>query len=262
MLRSTFWRSAQSLRSVPALRSISPDHYATLGLGRRCTADQIRDAYRIFAKRFHPDLNPGSAEAVARTQEINAAYEVLSDPDRRRTYDESLAAEAKAKCAPRAGKSQQNISQDVHLRLDEFFRGTTLEVRVNDPGNLDGPEVYSLQVPPETAPGARFRVRREGTFSGSQVLVRVRAKPDFRFKIRGADLRCDLRINTQRAAQGGSESVRGVTGNFLRVQISPGVARGEVLRIAGEGLPRPRGGRGDLLVRVVYTPEVRITRAK
>ena len=203
MLRSTFWRSTLSLRSLVALRNMSPDYYATLGLGRRCTADQIRDAYRIFAKRFHPDLNPGSAEAVARTQEINAAYEVLSDPDRRRIYDESLAAEAKAKRAPRAGIPQQNISQDVHLRLDEFFRGTTLEVRVNDPGNPDGPEVYPLQIPPETAPGARFRVRREGTFSGSHVLVRVRARPDFRFKIRGADLRCDLRISNQRAAQGG-----------------------------------------------------------
>jgi DnaJ-class molecular chaperone len=43
------------------------------------------------------------------------------------------------------------------------------------------------------------------------------------------------------------------------VQIPPGVARGEVLRIAGEGLPKSRGGRGDLLVRIVYTPEVRIT---
>ena len=244
------------------MKSTLPDYYATLGLGRRCTAHQIRDAYRIFAKRFHPDLNPGSAEAVSRTQEINAAYEVLSDPDRREAYDESLAAEAKAKRAPRAGKPQQNVSQDVHLRLEEFFRGTSLEVRVNDPGNPDGPEVYSLTIPPETAPGARFRIRREGTFSGSQVLVRVRARPDFRFKIRGSDLRCDLRINARRAAQGGSESVRGATGNFVRVQISPGVARGEVLRIAGEGLPRPRGGRGDLLVRIVYTPEVRITRAK
>jgi len=249
------------LRSLAALKNSSPDYYATLGLDRRCTADQIRDAYRIFAKRFHPDLNPGSAEAVARTQELNAAYEVLSDPDQRQAYDGSLAAEAKAKRVPRTGKPQQNISQDVHLRLEEFFRGTSLEVRVNDPGNPDGPEVYPLTIPPETAPGARFRIRREGS-AGGQVLVRVCARPDFRFKIRGADLRCDLRINTSRAAQGGSESVRGVTGNFVRVQIAPGVARGEVLRIVGEGLPRPRGGRGDLLVRIVYTPEVRITRAK
>jgi curved DNA-binding protein len=111
-------------------------------------------------------------------------------------------------------------------------------------------------------PGGRFRIRREGRFSGGQVLVRVRARPDFRFKIRGADLRCDLRITTRRAAQVGSESVRDALGNFLRVQIPPGVARGEVFRIDGEGLPKPRGGRGDLLVRILYTPEVRITRAK
>ena len=92
--------------------------------------------------------------------------------------------------------------------------------------------------------------------------MRVRARPDFRFKIRGSDLRCNLRINARCAAHGGSESVRGATGNFVRVQIPPGVARGQVLRIDGEGLPKPRGGRGDLLVRIVYTPEVRITRAK
>jgi DnaJ-class molecular chaperone len=161
-----------------------------------------------------------------------------------------------------AGKPQQNIAQDIYLRLEEFFRGAALEVRVNDPGNPDGPEVYSLQVPPETAPGTRFRVPRESSAIGGQVLVRIRARPDFRFKIRGSDLRCDLRVNARRAAQGGFESLRGATGNYLRIQIQPGVARGEVIRVAGEGLPKLRGGRGDLLVRVVYTPEVRITRAK
>ena len=75
-------------------------------------------------------------------------------------------------------------------------------------------------------------------------------------------MRCDLRIRAERAAQGGSESVRGITENYLRVQIPPGIARNEVIRIEGEGLPKPRGGRGDLLVRVVYTPNVRIKRGK
>jgi molecular chaperone DnaJ len=53
----------------------------------------------------------------------------------------------------------------------------------------------------------------------------------------------------------------GVTGAPLRIQIPAGIARGEVLRIAGEGLPKPRGGRGDLLVRITYRPEVRISRS-
>ena len=239
-----------------------PNHYATLGLDRGCSASQVRDAYRILAKKFHPDLNPGSAEAVTRTQELNAAYETLGDSRRRAIYDESLAAGANLKRVSRAGRAARNVAQDVYLRIEEFFRGTSLEVRVIDPGNPAGPEVYPLEVPTETAPGTRFGISREGTAGGGQVLVRVRARPDFRFKVSGSNLRCDLRIQARRAAQGGTESVRGATGNFLRVQIPAGVARGEVIRIEGEGLPKPRGGRGDLLVRVVYQPEVSIRRVK
>ncbi|MBI3882600.1 MAG: DnaJ domain-containing protein [Verrucomicrobia bacterium] len=232
------------------------NHYATLGLDRRCTDAQIRDAYRLLAKRHHPDVNHGAREAVAQTQLLNAAYEVLGDPERRRDHDREL--DAKPKPAARAAKGMLNLTQGVHLRIEEFVRGTTLEVRVNDPSNADAPEIYPLTIPAETAPGARFRVPRAG---GGVVIVRVKARPDFRFKVRGSDLRCDLRIRAQRAAQGGTESVRGVAGNYLHVPIPPRVARGEIVRIAGEGLPKPRGGRGDLLVRILYCPEVRITRA-
>jgi curved DNA-binding protein len=239
------------------LQRTTPNHYATLGLDRRCTADQIRQSYRVLAKQHHPDLNPNSTEAKARTQELNAAYETLSDPDRRRAYDEELNATKPAKTAARNGKLEQNISQDVHLRIEEFFRGASLEIRVNDPGNPDGPELYPLDVPPGTAAGARFRIRREG---GGHVLVRVRARPDFRFKIRGSDLRCDLRISAKQAAQGGFGMVAGPTGNRIRVQFPAKVGRGEVVRIDGEGLPKPRGGRGDLLIRIVYQPEVQIAR--
>lgn len=69
-----------------------PNHYAVLGLSRRCTLNEIRDAYRLLAKLHHPDRNGGSAESVTRTQELNAAYETLADPDRRREYDAELTA--------------------------------------------------------------------------------------------------------------------------------------------------------------------------
>ncbi len=236
------------------------NHYATLGLDRRCTSGQIRDAYRILAKRFHPDLNPDCTDGAGQIQEINAAYEILSDPERRRAYDESLAEKKTVRSGPAAGRLERNITQDVHLRIDELLRGTLLEICVRDPGNSDGPETYNLEIPPETPPGAKFRVPREGRFEGGNVLVRVKARPDSRFKPRGSDLRCDLRIQARRAVQGGLEMLPGPTGRRLTVTIPPGVARGEVLRIEGEGLPRPRGGRGDLLVRVVYQPVVRITR--
>lgn len=233
----------------------SPNHYATLGLDQWCTAAQVRAAYRALAKQFHPDAASDSLGASARMASINAAHETLRDPARRRAYDRTLAQADKSGVRSRL---ENNIRQDVHLRLEEFLRGTFLEVRVNDAARPTA-ESYSLTIPAGTAPGARFRIARN---DGGHVLVRLRVSPNFRFKARGSDLRADLRISAQRAAKGGSESVAGVTGNQLPVQIPAGIRRGEILRLAAEGLPKARGGRGDLLLRVTYRPEVRIARAR
>jgi len=242
------------------LPHLPQNHYTTLGLDHQCTAEQIRAAYRILAKQHHPDLNPNSVAAISNTQALNAAYAILSDPDQRRAYDEELSAAAKTSQRVRSTRADQNIAQEMQLRIEDFFRGTVLDVRVNDPGNPNGAELYQLNVPPHTAPGARFRIAREANPHGGVVSVRLKARPDFRLKIRGSDLRCDLRISTQRAAQGGVEMVAGPTGNRLRVTVPRGAARGEEVRIAGEGLPKQRGGRGDLIVRITYRPDVRITR--
>ncbi len=246
----------------PDLHFSDTDHYATLGLDRRCTLAQIRAAYRLLAKRHHPDVNGGSEQATEHAKVLNVAHEILSDPARRRAYDRELA-DRETKGRPPAGaqKIERNISQDVSLRIEDFLRGTTLSVRVNDPANPDGPEIYDLIVPPGTAPGTRFRLPRNGPFAGGFVQVRVKVLPGFRFKARGSDLRCDLRISARRAEQGGTEMMAGPTGAPLRVSIPEGVGRGAILRIPGEGLPKPRGGRGDLLVRVAYRPEVRISRS-
>jgi DnaJ-class molecular chaperone len=242
------------------LRRAELDPYATLGLDRNCTAAQIRDAYRLLAKLHHPDVNAGGADAMARTQDLNAAHEMLSDPERRQAYDQTRNRKARPAAASRAGKAERNLAQEVHLRVEDFLRGASLEVKVNDPANPDGPETYPLVIPAETAPGARFRVPRAGHFAGGFITVRVRLLPGFRFKARGSDLRCELRIPAKRAAEGGPETVLGITGNRLRVQLPRGVGRGEILRLPGEGLPKASGGRGDLLVRISYRPEIRISR--
>jgi DnaJ-class molecular chaperone len=237
------------------------NHYATLGLHQRCTLEEIRAAYRILAKQHHPDLNPHSAAAVVRTQELNAAYEVLNNAARRAAYDQELDSSAPAGRTSASGSQVDfNVTQEVALRLEEFLRGITLEVLVSDPGNPSGPETYPLIIPPETAPGTRFRVPRAAPFEGGRVIVKTTAKPDFRFKVRGSDLRCELKIKPERAAQGGTEMVRGLSGALLRVEIPRGTKSGTCVSVPGEGLPKPRGGRGDLLVRITYRPLVRITR--
>jgi DnaJ-class molecular chaperone len=245
----------QSSGTAPA------DHYATLGLERRCSLAQIRSAYRLLVKQHHPDVNQESAGAMARAQELNAAYSVLSDPARRRTYDRALDAAEASQRSPPTQKIERNISKDVHLRTADFIRGTDLEVQVADPGNPGELERYDLQVPAGSAPGARFRLPRAAPVEGSFVVCRLRAMPGGRFKVRGSDLQTDLRISARRAAEGGNENVQSATGTMLRVNIPARVKRGELIRLAGEGLPKPRGGRGDLLVRVTYRPEVRVVRS-
>lgn len=238
------------------------NHYDTLGLSRNCTLAQIRAAYRRLAKRHHPDLNPDSPEAIRQIQALNAAHETLSDPARRRAYDCELYDDGDTAAPRSTGKIERNISQDAQLRLEDFLNGATLEVRVNDPANPHGDEVYQIIVPPETAPGTTFRLPRAEPFAGGHVRIRVRALPDYRFKVRGSDLRCDLKIRSERAAEGGSEMIRGLDGTMLSVQIPPGAARGEIVKLRGQGLPKSRGGRGDLLVRLTYRIKVQISRAQ
>lgn len=240
-----------------------PDYYATLGLDKRCTEEQIRTAYRLLAKRVHPDVNGQSTEATLRAQELNAAFEVLRDPDRRSAYDRERAANA-APAGPKAptARIKRDINHDVYLRVEEFLHGARLEVRVKDPANPFGEETHSLVVPEDTAPGTRFRIPREAPFEGGHIIVRVRVRPGARFKARGSDLKCDLRISAQRATQGGSETIPGADGRPVRVNIPAGAARGAIVRVTGAGLPKPRGGRGDLLVRLSYRPEVTVTRGR
>lgn len=245
-----------------ALNNSGSNHYTTLGLQRRCSSAEIRDACRLLAKRFHPDLNGNSAEARVRTQQLNAAYEVLSDAAKKRAYDRELDETSRSTARGRAGRIERNVTQDVRLRIEDFLRGTSIDVQVRDPGNPDGAESYRVDIPGGTAPGTRLRLPRLGAMAGGWVSLRLKVLPGYRFKVRGSDLQCDLRIDSRRAADGGSELVQGATGNALRVQIPQRVKRGEIVRVPGEGLPKPRGGRGDLLVRITYRPEIKITRSR
>lgn len=240
--------------------STPPNHYETLGLDRHCTPRQIRDAYRLLAKRHHPDLNGNSTEARARTEELNAADEILRDPVRRRAYDRALDQASQAAAPGRGAKIEQNITQEVRLRIDDFLRGTSIDVEVNDPANPDGRETYRVEISAMTAPGARLRLPRRGARGFIQ--LRLKALPGFRFQARGSDLRTDLRISAQRAEQGGTEMIERPTGGMIRLTIPKRVKRGEIIRLSGEGMPKARGGRGDLLVRVAYRPEVRVSRAR
>ena len=64
------------------------DYYEVLGISKGASESEIKKAYRSMAKKYHPDVNPGDAEAEAKFKEVNEAYAVLSDPDKKSKYDQ------------------------------------------------------------------------------------------------------------------------------------------------------------------------------
>src|SRR5829696_2134243 len=67
---------------------MAKDHYATLGVSRTASPDEIQKAYRKLARKYHPDMNPDDATAKKKFQEVQSAFEVLSDADKRKRYDQ------------------------------------------------------------------------------------------------------------------------------------------------------------------------------
>lgn len=86
------------------------DYYKVLGVSKTASADEIKKAYRKLALQYHPDRNPDSAEAEAKFKEINEAHEVLSDPQKKQSYD-------------RFGLRDRTVSQAPHPDVADFMRG-------------------------------------------------------------------------------------------------------------------------------------------
>jgi curved DNA-binding protein CbpA len=187
------------------------DFYAVLGVERGCDGKEIRGAFRKLVKRWHPDVCGDADEAADRTRVLNEAYETLIDPARRRAYDAELGFDEPTVRMP-TGRATSDLKQDVFLSPEELIRGTSLDVRVDDPANRSGAESYRLEVPEGTAPGERFRITREEPFAGGVVAVRVKARPGGRFRTKGSDLRMDLRVSAERARSGGWRFRRGSFG--------------------------------------------------
>ena len=152
------------------------DYYQSLGVPRTATADELKKSFRKLAREFHPDVAKDKKKAEEKFKEINEAYEVLSDPDKRKKYDE-LGANWKSGAEFRPPPGQGGFGGDLYLRV-RLAKHPDFEV---DGHNL----IYELELAPwEAALGAEISVPTldgrvnikipAGTASGQKLRVRGR----------------------------------------------------------------------------------------
>jgi curved DNA-binding protein len=262
------------------------DYYETLGVPRDASPEDVRGAYRKLARRYHPDLNHEEG-AEDRFKEIAEAYEVLRDPDKRERYDrlgsswrqgEDVSAAPGFEGFDSAGDSgglrvefgEPGFSDFfetlfgprvtnlrtrgadhealIELSLEEAAAGGPLRVSLEDGGS------FTVSLPAGVRDGQRVRLAGKGGQGAGggpsgDLYLRVRLRPDSRFRLEDGDLQVDVPVSPWEAALGATIEVPTLTGS-TRVRLPAGSSSGRRLRVRGQGWPDRQGPRGDLYARV------------
>jgi DnaJ-class molecular chaperone len=229
------------------------DYYATLGVSKTATEKEIKQAYRKLARKYHPDVNPADKTAEARFKEINEAYEVLGDPDKRRKYDELGAnwrmyeqAQQQGQGFPGGGPFGNPAGGAWNINMGGPGGGyrTMTEEEMHDLfGNED--------------PFSDFFKTFFGGGGAAREGGRARQGRAPRTQ-KGRDIEHEVELTLEEAYHGATRRISIKQGGHARsvdVRIPVGVKDGSRVRAAGEGEAGANGGAsGDLYLRVRIKP--------
>ena len=244
--------------------------------------EEIKNAYRQAAKKYHPDLNVGDKLAEERIKDINEAYKTLSVPASKRKYDRiwnskfakgqkafsgkgkkgailnmfigdlksnDTDVEKKVKGQPIKG---ENIETEISTTIEEAFYGTDkkISLRTND-GKI---KTISVKIPEGILNGEKVRLigqGKQGENGGKNgdLYLKINIENDSKFKLQGYDLYTDLYLTPWEAALGTRANVKTID-DETKVYIPQGTESGEKVRIPGKGYKKASGARGDLVAEI------------
>src|ERR1700731_3923067 len=265
------------------------DYYEVLGVTRGADADAVKRAYRKLARKYHPDVSK-EKNAENKFKELQEAYEVLRDPDKRAAYDQ-LGRDYRTgqqfrpppDWSQRFGQSggSQRFSDlngfsdffsslfggaaggpppeadagQLEVTVEEAFAGTKRRVMLNEGGRA---RAVDVQIPPGVGEGQSLRIA--GVGGRASLIFRIRLRPHSLYVPQGKDIQVELPLAPWEAALGAKVAVP-TLGGTVELTIPAGAQAGQNLGLRGRGFPGSPSGDQFVIVKLV-TPNAETPQAK
>ena len=267
------------------------DYYKILELeNSKVTTEQIKNAYRKQAKKYHPDVNVGNRVAEERIKDINEAYRVLSNPVSKRKYDRTWnhnigykQKKAKQKTSGEVageffgmffGNNEikeelaqskipavkgENVETEINIAIEDGFYGVEKTIALKD---IEGKtKTITVKVPEGIQNGEKIRLIGQGKKGqnggkNGDLYIKINIEDGKKYSLSGIDLYTTIPITPWEAALGTKEKVNSIDDTKTQIYIPNGIQSGETIEIPQKGYKMPNGGRGNLIAQIkIVVPE-------
>ena len=266
------------------------DYYEVLGVTRGAEADEVKRAYRKLARKYHPDVSK-EKNAENKFKEVQEAYEVLRDPEKRAAYDQlgrdyrpgqqfrpppdwsqrfghgdsqrfsdlngfsDFFSSLFGGAAGGGGPAPDADAGHLDVTVEEAFAGTKRRVMLNEGGRSRSVDV---QIPAGVSEGQSLRI--PGSGGRSSLIFRIRVRPHALYALQGKDVQIELPLAPWEAALGAKVAVP-TLGGTVELTVPAGAQSGQKLRLRGRGFPGTPNGDQIVSIKLV-TPAAQSAQAK